>query len=422
PRCGAEVVLDKKREEAKCPYCGTRAYAERASQPAAQTLVVKAHPSIWIGLALVLVVAIAGALLLRGEDKPPSLPKVVAAAAIEVLAPPPPPKPSVEVRIQSYAHAQLVDSDGDGKDELLVPIERNEGGTRSDHFALYALPSGTPLRETTALAGPQSALIAVAYGRLLLARRDGQLEAYELASGDAQWNTMLGERVAALCEGPRDAVHVSTDDGRELEVDVKTGRQSNVRTPCKVPLAVAMGRHEPRDRRDYRAPSGVSAFLCGGVRVMGSDNYAVPDACLTRAKIDSDRLEGMVGHAVWAFGRGHLVFGVRVPGTYVPSVGLLERGRWVWKSEVPAANPLQAETGGPRTISLHGDSLLIAYEGGEPRRPWLTKFIASTGQRGWTHKLDQAPVALLQRDDAVIAQLEHSVVVLTPAGELITTL
>ncbi|HEX5659233.1 MAG TPA: hypothetical protein VFX59_18695, partial [Polyangiales bacterium] len=122
PRCGAEVVLDKKREEAKCPYCGTRAYAERASQPAARTLLVKAHPSIWIGLALVLVVAIAGGLLRSEPPDQPSLPKVVAAAAVEVIKPPPPPKPSVEVRIQSYAHAQLVDSDGDGKDELLVPI------------------------------------------------------------------------------------------------------------------------------------------------------------------------------------------------------------------------------------------------------------------------------------------------------------
>jgi hypothetical protein len=278
------------------------------------------------------------------------------------------------------------------------------------------------LRETSALAGPQSALLAVAYRRLLLARRDGQLESYDLVSGDAQWSTMLGERVAALCEGPRDTVHVTTDDGRELEVDVQTGRQSNVRTKCKVPLAVSPMRHDPRDRRDYRAPRDVAAFLCGGVRVMGDENYAVPDACLTRAKIDSDRLDGMVGHAVWAFGRGHLVFGVRKPGSYVPSVGLLERGRWVWKSEVPAANPLQAENGGPRTLNLHGDSLVIAYQGSEPRQPWLTKFIASTGQRGWTSKLDQAPVVLLQRDDCVIAHMDHSIAVFTPGGEPITTL
>ncbi len=422
PRCGAEVELDAKRSEAKCAYCGTRSYAERTSHPAEHTVVVKVHPSVWVTLGLVPLAALLGAWMMKSDEPlaaPPAPPIVTPKIDTPKIDPPkPPPRaPTITTTIQSYRAAQLVDSDGDGKEELLVPIERSQDGTRSDHFALYALPSGAPIRATSALAGPESALIAVAYRRLLLARRDGQLEAYDLASGDAQWNTMVGERVAALCEGPRDTLHVTTDDARELEVDVQTGRQATVRTRCKVPLAIAMGSHEPSDRRDYRAPAGVPAFLCGSVRVMGSQDYVVPDACHTHFKLDTDHLPGMVGHAVWAFGRGHLVFGVRAPGTYVPAVGLLARGRWVWKSEVPAANALLAETGGPRVLNLHADSLLIAYKAAE--KWWLTRFDAARGVRSWTHELPQAPVALLQRDDVVIAHLEHDLELLTPAGELI---
>jgi outer membrane protein assembly factor BamB len=423
PRCGAEVELDRKHGEAKCSYCGTRSYADNHAPE--QTVVVKAHPSLWAALAVVLAAGVLGAVMLASRPEPapaasslsPALPVVAPQAA----APAPPPRaPKITVEIQDYTAAKLVDADGDGVDELLLPIERNEDGTRSDHFALYALPTGKPIRETSALAGPQSALIAVAYRRLLLARRDGQLEAYDLASGDVQWNTVLGERVAALCEGPRDTLHVTTDDARELEIDVQTGRQTRVKTPCKVPLAVSMGRHEPSDRRDYRAPHGVAAFSCGSVRVMGSQNYVVPDACRTHFKIDSDHLDGMVGHAIWAYRSGHLVLGVRTPGTYVPSVGLLERGRWKWKSEVPASNPLLAETGGPRQVQLHGHSLLVGYKAGEQH--WLTRFDADTGQRSWTRELPRPATTLLQRDDSVIVHMKGSVLILMPSGEPIASL
>ncbi|MET0284225.1 MAG: PQQ-binding-like beta-propeller repeat protein [Polyangiales bacterium] len=421
PRCGAEVELDRKHGEARCSYCGTRSYAENHKPE--QTVVVKAHPSLWIAIALAVAGMFAAGAWFTGESvatAPPVVPAVVGAVETRVPVVEAPKPPKITIEIQDYTPARLVDSDGDGQDELLLPIERNEGGTRSDHFALYALPSGERLRETAAVAGPQSALIAVASRRLVLARRDGQLEAYDLASGDVQWNSALGERVAALCEGPRDTIHVTTDDARELEVDLLTGRQTPVRTPCKLPLAVSSGRHEPSDRRDYRAPHGMAAFTCGSVRVMGSQDYVVPDACRTHFKIDSDRLEGMVGHAIWAYSAGHLVFGVRTPGTYVPSVGLLERGKWKWKSEVPASNPLQADTGGPRQVQLHRHSLLIGYKASGQQ--YLTRFDADTGQRSWTQQLASAPVALLQRDDCVIVHMRGSVLTLMPSGDPIASI
>ncbi|HEY6879566.1 MAG TPA: hypothetical protein VI299_16180 [Polyangiales bacterium] len=426
PRCGAAVRLDEKRERATCDYCGTTAYAEHASVAGAPTVVVKAHPTVMVSLALGLLSVIVAALALMKEDKPvsPAAPPVPVIAAPVALPQPPaarPPQPAPPSwRFDSYRPAQLVELEG--ANALLVPVEQT-APVRSAHFALYALPSGTLLRKTVALEDPQRALIAVLERRLFLANARGQLEAYDLASGNLQWSSALGERVAALCDASP-ALQVTTDDGRNLSVDVTTGRQSPTRTPCKVPLAVAPGRNAPADRRDYRAPRDVQAFRCGSVRVMGSANYVVPDACKQYAKIDSDHLPGMVGHAAWRFGRGALVFGVRTPGTYVPMVGLYERGRWTWQSEVPASNPLEAETGGPRMVSLFEDSLLIGYASGQPKQHWLTRFDARTGRRSWNRALASHELTtIVQNAEVVVVHSGSTVELIAPSdGTKLTSL
>jgi ribosomal protein S27AE len=435
PRCGAEVKLDARRQQATCAYCGVTSYAERASVPGAPTVVIKAHATVYLSLALGLMAVIVAGVAIGtvGGDGARSVEPASMPAAEPLPAPPtaaapkPPPLPKTQLRIASFLPARLVDSDGDKRDELLVPIELTREGKRTQHVAVYAVPSGELLRRTVALEEPQRGLLAVTQQRLVVAQPDGQLRGYDLVSGDEQWSTALGERVAALCEADvADAIHVATDDDRNLLVDVKTGRQTATRTKCKVPLAISGGRGDPRDRRDYRAPHEVAAYRCGGVRVMGSENYTVPDACLVRAKVDSDRLDGMVGHALWSFGNAWLVFGVRKPGTYVPMVGLYERGRWRWKSEVPASNPLEAEQGGPRTISLRGDSLLIGYDGGRPERHYVTRFVASDGTRSWTAALPEGAsslLALLQGESAVVAHTGQAVLMFSPAdGSLLTTL
>ncbi|MEY4512396.1 MAG: hypothetical protein RLZZ450_4518 [Pseudomonadota bacterium] len=151
---------------------------------------------------------------------------------------------------------------------------------------------------------------------------------------------------------------------------------------------------------------------------MGSDNYSVPDACKARAKVDGDRLDGVVAHALWRLGAGWLVLGVRKPGAYVPMVGVYERGHWKWKSEAPAQNPLEAEQGGPRTPSLVGDSLVVSYGSGKPARQWLTRFDVRDGTRTWTQQLPestQSLVALAQDDNVVVVHGNDAVRVLSVA-------
>ena len=441
PRCGATVELDSAGERATCQFCRTVSYTERVGRPGAPIVVVKSHPIVLLSLSLGLLALLiaAGSLLASSASAPTAAPAQATGrqgGMPRASAPPeapaaetPLPEPETQRTVASYAPARLVDADGDGDDELLVPIERQQGSARSAHFAVYTLPALKLLEETPALEQPQRALTAVVRSRLLSSKPNGELEAYDLASGDRQWTTALGERVAALCaasERRADALHVVTDDGRNLLVDVMTGRQSPVRDPCPYPLAVASGRHAPSDRRDYRAPRALRAFLCGGVRVMGSQNYAVADACKTQLKIDSDRLEGMVGHAIWSVGKAALVFGVRKPGTYIPMVGLLERGRWLWKSEVPHENPLEAEQGGPRVVSLHGDGLVIAYASERRDRRWVTRFRLADGIRSFTTELPAAsdqPVAIVQNEQAVVVHGGRALHVLSPAdGAVIATL
>lgn len=424
PRCGAEVRLDAKRERATCAFCGTTSYAESAHKVDAPVVVVKPHVTVYVSLALALlaVVVTAATVLVPMLTKVPadrpatkaattSTFPATTAASVAVPAVPQKPPEAPLLRVVSFTEARLLDTDGDKKDELLVPVEQTLTGKSSRHVAVYELASGKLLRQTPALEQPDNALIAFAHNRLVLAQPLGQVVGYDLASGDSQWSTALGERVAALCEADSkvaDALQVVTDDGRSLLLDVKTGRQSPTRTACRFPLAVSHGRHAPTDRRDYRAPRELDAFQCGGVRVMGSANYSVPDACKARAKVDGDRLDGVVAHAVWRQGAGWLVLGVRKPGAYVPMVGVYERGRWKWKSEAPAQNPLEAEQGGPRTPSLYGDSLIVSYGSGRPERQWLTRFDMRDGTRTWSLELPASVSSLVSVAQSADAVLVHS--------------
>jgi hypothetical protein len=365
---------------------------------------------------------------------PPALPPpkprkpVVAATPTPVAEPPAP--PTLLLRVQSFAPARIVDVDGDQRDELLLPFERSGGSVQnSEHFGVFDMSSGKLLNETPALDDNSDAVLtAVVAGRLIRARPSGKLSSYDLASGHEQWSSVLGERVAALCEptpAVADTLHVVTDDGRNMRLDVKTGRQTETRHTCQVPLAVSTGRQAPNDRRDYRAPLGMAAFRCGGVRVMGSRNYAVPDACQTQLEVDSDHLPNMVGHAIWRTARGLLVLGVRKPGAYVPSVGLLEGRRWLWKQEVPAQDPLAAEPGGPRIVSLHADRLLLGYRVQKPQQDWVTCFDLRDGTRSWSRQLpdNQGLVALVQNAAVVVVHAAQGVLLLdAPTGAPVATI
>lgn len=434
PKCGAEVPLSPGADRGTCGYCGTVAYV--AGHGPVMPNAVPGLPSRSVAPTLVAAIAVLGVavlcgggffvMMLRSSPTPAAPPEVARqvaapkpeeeepAAAAPVPAEPAPAEPATTT-IDSQIF--LSDVDGDGHPEIVATIESRASDESTTHYAVFDRATGAERARTPAIEDLHRKVAGVIGARLLLASDTGELVAYDLVTGAKQWTTGLGEQVSAICQPSEPGfAHVETDAERRLAVDLTTGRQTETSKPCGRLVASGRGMHDPRDRVDHSAPIGVEGILCGGVRVMGSENYSVPDACRARGHVDTDRLDGMVGHRLWKVGGATLVFGVRTPGAYVPMVGRVDRGRLAWKSEVPLGNPLEAETGGPRHVAIAGDRVVIAYETGRDRASFVTAFAIADGTRAWTVPMPGRLGSLLATDDGVVVQAAGELLVLDPAS------
>jgi hypothetical protein len=414
PSCAGDLQVDAQSDRVKCRYCGTTSFiAGRGKAPPDARLIHVHMPrglvlALWFGSAALLVTGIViAAALSSGEPRAslPLTPQTPSVPAPAIQTPPPAPPPELPVlRARTESATLLADVDHDGHAELLAPITVSLAGKTTQHYAFFESRSLRELARTPALPDLRRDLVGAIGNRLLIAYHDGQLTAFDLTSGNEQWSTALGERVLALrVAKSTDSAHVTTDAQRKLLIDLTTGRQSETRDAGGAVLASADSQSDPRDRRDHQAPEGIEAYRCGGVRVMGSANYSVPDACQARAHIDTDRLPGMVGHRLWKDGSAWLVFGVRAPGAFVPMVGRLARGAFAWKSEVPVSDPLAAREGGPRFVALAAGRLFLGYETGRESAWFVTAFDVVQGTRLWTSPLP-TPRGSLQ---ALLAQSDR---------------
>jgi len=432
PRCGAVVPLEDDSDRATCTFCGAVAILSAPpAPPSPMPMPVPAAPrarltgGFLLGCLLVPFLAVMGAgfagyFLMRpsGSDPstPPPSPSVppipampVSGAPVDVASPPPAAPTPAPTPVETYEAVSgipifALDVDGDRRLEIVAPVESTSAPGL--HYAVFDATTGARRSMTPVIEDLRSAVPAGIGNRLVVASRDGRLEAWDLVSGDSQWTTMLGERVSSLCApAAPGTILVETTAARRLALDLTTGRQAETRDACERLLARTGNDPEPRDRRDHSAPPGVEAWQCGSVRVMGSQNFVVPDACAARGRLDA-QIEGMFGHRIWKHERGWLVFGVRSPGTYVAMVARTERGRVVWKNEVPADNPLEAAEGGPREVGLVGDTLVVGYDTGRSRSGVVTAFEVGDGTRRWTTRLpgDDALADLVSLDDAVVVR------------------
>jgi hypothetical protein len=380
PQCGGQLEADGDHPPKKCPFCGTLLAPSVRARPQAASSGGTSRGllgGVTVGVLALLALGAAGVaagvlLLAPGRPVPPSPPvevPVVEVAPPEPPAPAPPAPPSLEMAGPLF----LSDIDGDGAQDAVVGLRSSEGMV----YAAFEGRSGREIGRTPALQDAR-ALVAVKGPFLVSATEAGQVTSHDLRSGHEQWTTLLGERALGLCESGSTLL-VLAEEERRLELDLVTGRQVESRATCDRKPA---GRHhDPRDRRDPRAPAGVEAYVCGGVRVMGDDNYTVPDACVERAKLDPKRMDGLDPSAAWKVGDDWLVLGSRTPGARVPMVGRARRGTVMWKSELPAQDPAAAKPGAPEHVVLAGEQVVAAYEGGGG---WLTALAVDGGARRWT--------------------------------------
>ena len=408
PRCGAQVQPAPGSEQVTCNYCGTVSFVARPQAlraPHAAPVPVKANGVLvllGLGVSMLTLIGVGAAVWLITKSDPPAVPTPTSApvpirvpeAAATRAVPRAAPVAS-PIKILSGTPPLVADVDGDGRDDVVVPISAAGAAGTTEHYAAFNGKNGKELSRTPAIDDRSSTLPSVIGRRLITASRSGQLTGYGLANGSQQWTTALGARVTAFCSAKNpDSLLVATDDRRTLAVDLTTGRQSETKEACSVVLARSDRGSDPRDRHDYSAPRGVESYHCGGVTVMGSDNYTVADQCLVRARVDTDRLDGLVGHRLWKSDQSWIVFGVRKPGAYVPMVGLISKGRVAWKSEIPQDNPLEAQEGSPQYVGLAGPSIVATYASEKTRHIFVTAFAIEGGARRWTTPLPDAITSL----------------------------
>jgi hypothetical protein len=394
PRCGAQLQPPPGSERATCQYCGTTSFVQRPAPPPPHAPIVPRKSNLVLIATLVLsgllVLGISLAVLASRHTgtsaslAPPPSPRATSerpAPTSSVVAAQPMQADQLEIR-ENFAPL-VADVDGDGTADVVAAIVTTDAD-RNQHYAAFSGKDGHELSRTPAVVHESGTLTAVLGRRLISASRAGQLTGYGLANGSQQWTTALGARATAFCGASGDeALIVATDERRQLSIDLTTGRQSESKAPCNAPVARAENGNDPRDRRDYDAPIGTESYRCGGVRVMGSENYTVQDQCLVRARIDTDRLDGIVGHRLWKVEQSWLVFGIRKPGANVPMIAQLKNGKISWKATVPLDNPLEAQEGSPRHVGLAIDSIVTAYASEKGSRQFLTAFALSSGARRW---------------------------------------
>ena len=420
PKCGAHVPVEEGADRATCKYCQTVSLLKKTQ--AIPAVPVRSGAS-WVlpfimVTAVVVLCGVGGLVLLLKSESAPSAgvvqgptvaePSVELAPIPEVVPAPEPPPPAPVLHVRSDAPFFAMDLDGDGASELVAPVSLEQASL----VAVFDARTGAERVRTPEL--PAAELMAVAgttVKRLVVTTRLGQLHAYDLVSGAEQWTSALADTVLSLCTTREGELHVATADQRQLVLDLTTGRQSETRTACTPVLALSRAGEDPRDRHDYGAPLGVEAYRCGSGRVMGSANYTVPDAC--RSKIPSN-LDGMVAHRIWKHGAGWLVFGVRVPGRYVPKLAYLERGRVVWSLDVPVANPLDAEQGSSRSAALAGTTLAVLYATESDHKEWIAAFDVTDGRRVFTQELVACDrhSGFIATEDAFVVRCEQQLRVL----------
>jgi len=448
PHCAAALPAEVGATSVKCSYCGTTSLLRGGTiASGAPTRPASGGSPALLGCGvvagvLVLFGGVAAFLLFRGSPSQPPysdvsvapgdpLPRVierVAEPAVEPAADKPPAR-TLE-RIDTSRRPLLVDVNADGHPDIVARANFSEGDRRWSAYAALDSQTGAVLWTVDLTDGDRDTHAAVAHGRLLLLTAAGQVTGHDLKTGASQWSTTLGERGQQMCASKSaDAIEIPTLDKRVLQLDVKTGRQTPVAAiPECAPLPTDFepNQHDPSDRTDSRAPAGTVAIRCGGVSMYTSSGFSkLPDQCRQRSKVDVDNLAGIVAHSLWQTDAGWLVLGVRKPGTYVPTIGLIDKQRRLaWKADVPDGNPLLADEGGPDPAVLLADRVVVGFNV-KDQPPHLAAFALADGARQWTidapggNRVQRATAA----DNHLFLYSDGAVHILDPAdGKLVRTI
>lgn len=430
PSCGANVKIDPHRDVASCSFCGASSFIQREGRPAPErppnTRVIVVPRSSSAGLLFALIgvffaVAVgAGAFFAtRGSTTSPSSRPVQGPSR---GAPPAKPSPAESVGIFTNRVPMLVDATGDGAPDLVVSFDYREGSAMRYAYGAFNGRTGEPLWRTEDFGTTIfQTTAAVDKDRLFIADPKGNLIAYTLRDGKRQWQTSLGDKAARYCRAPEpDSVRVITADKRTLVIDVRTGGQRPAADSGKGSCSVLPGNDrptyspEPTGYPDGRGPLGVEAWVCGSVRVMGDRNFIMQDSCAPRMKLNPTGIQGMHIEFIVRHGEGWILIGSKEPGTRIPMVGFVTKGKPAWTTNVPDGNPLESRAGSPSRIAVAGGLVAVPYFV-EARGPRVAAFALDSGRRVWD-------VGLAKGVDSIDEIVASSDTVFVGGDEYITAL
>jgi hypothetical protein len=390
PVCGAHVSLDPARDTVTCSYCGKSSFIERKDRPrhhppGAPTIVLPPPGKAPLLAPLIVVAAVAltvcgsASVYLASSRSGAPRPTATTTSTATPAATAKEPAPRI-----AETHRLLFS--GGSRPLVVVPFSIFAGEQRT-FYGGFDAQSGALRWKTEPLSAPLYQLAGtLQQNSLILASDAGRVSAHSLEDGKQQWSASLRDRVERFCASSSAArLRVKTRDGQMAELELSSGRQSATSSKdCgELPSTSAVTRSlEPGRHPDSEAPAGIEAHACGGMRVMGTRNFVVPDQCRPRLRIGPGNIQGMAARAIWRHHGGWLLIGSRSAGTSVPMLGHFRDGTVRWTATVPSGNPLEASPGRPPHVVLDG-SLVIASYRANPAKSRLTAFRIDNGQRQW---------------------------------------
>lgn len=350
PTCGAGLSVAPGAEWVTCGYCHTSSFVQREKTAApslpqgAAVIQVREPPRsrapVWLFLASV-VLGIGGIAAFRVSSG------------------------SGFGRGVLIGSQFLTDLNGDGTDDVVI----HSLHVGDSDFCIAAIDgaTGSTLWESEELlkSGQDELVAAIPGGVLVLVGGTGV--ALDGRTGHVRHRVSLPEKADVVCSAGQSFTVLGRDD-QFYELEATTGaprvvgklaeRHADAFTPPCTPVA-----------SDHWSAHG------GAIRSAASVDLAEPKP------MSVDRVLQGVGETV------ELMLGARVHGSAVPMVGGRTAGRVVWTSEVPAANPLNAQEGAPLAATVAGGRAIVAYEHDSRESVSVTAFSLADGRRLWDVEL-----------------------------------
>lgn len=393
PQCGARLQPQPNDPLVTCGYCGTRSQVQGRSPPpqTPQMPHGQAPPQypvatyqtpkgMWLVVLLPVALMIIGAgvsfvLSMKGSGA------AMGAAGGGVQ--------NVLVDWKSSGHPMLVDANGDGTSDVIGWLMKNEISTETvtDHLAAFDGRDGSRLWMSPSLGENAStqAIVAVA-GDVVLVADKGVARALRLSDGQLRWKSQLGEQAERIC-GSEDggAVLVRLRDERTVRLTLQDATIKPVED--EDPECVPVWSSES-------TPPSEAAVATGGVSITRFETNVEPEGMSVGRPLHQPGSEQLV------------VLGHKDPGTRVPMAGAYacgevtrnetrmggtafecEQPELLWKSVVPATNPMEVDSGTPDIAALRDGVVYVGYEVDSMDDIWrVAAFEVETGRRIWDER------------------------------------